>query len=193
MGTIEVYLLIINALGFLVSLVNGSLGKRKGEGRKDILPAVVSILGGALGTSISLLIFNRRAEKSNMLSRVMIASLTVVDILSFLIYKGFLGSEVTFAFWNILLRYPLSLIYLALINIVTFFVFLWDKKAAEKGKDRVKIVTLLSLSFFGGSLGALGAMYLFRHKTNRIYFTLGVPVMVVTQIFVLFFLSNMAF
>ena len=193
MGTIEVYLLIINALGFLVSLVNGSLGKRKGEGRKDILPAVVSILGGALGTSISLLIFDRRAEKSNMLSRVMIASLTVVDILSFLIYKGFLGSEVTFAFWNILLRYPLSLIYLALINIVTFFVFLWDKKAAEKGKDRVKIVTLLSLSFFGGSLGALGAMYLFRHKTNRIYFTLGVPVMVVTQIFVLFFLSNMAF
>ena len=193
MGTIEVYLLIINALGFLVSLVNGSLGKRKGEGRKDILPAVVSILGGALGTSISLLIFNRRAEKSNMLSRVMIASLTVVDILSFLIYKGFLGSEVNFAFWNILLRYPLSLIYLALINIVTFFVFLWDKKAAEKGKDRVKIVTLLSLSFFGGSLGALGAMYLFRHKTNRIYFTLGVPVMVVTQIFVLFFLSNMAF
>lgn len=193
MGTIEVYLLIINALGFLVSLVNGSLGKRKEEGRKDILPAVVSILGGALGTSISLLIFNRRAEKSNMLSRVMIASLTVVDILSFLIYKGFLGSEVTFAFWNILFRYPLSLIYLALINIVTFFVFLWDKKAAEKGKDRVKIVTLLSLSFFGGSLGALGAMYLFRHKTNRIYFTLGVPVMVVTQIFVLFFLSNMAF
>ena len=193
MGTIEVYLLIINALGFLVSLVNGSLGKRKEEGRKDILPAVVSILGGALGTSISLLIFNRRAEKSNMLSRVMIASLTVVDILLFLIYKGFLESEVTFAFWNILLKYPLSLIYLALINIVTFFVFLWDKKAAEKGKDRVKIVTLLSLSFFGGSLGALGAMYLFHHKTNKIYFTLGVPVMVVTQIFVLFFLSNMAF
>ena len=151
--------------------------------------------GAVFLLSIHLLLccFDRKAEKGNMLSRVIMSCLVVIDIIVYLIYKGFVARNLTFAFWNILIKYPISLIYLALINTVTFFVYLKDKKAAEKGKDRVKIVTLLSLSFIGGSIGALCGMYILHHKTNKSYFTVGVPLMIVMQILVLFYLSNMAF
>ena len=192
-GIVEIYLLAINALGFAVGAINSKIRSNKEEGKSDIVLAILSILGGAVGALISVLVFDRKAEKGNMLSRVIMSCLVVIDIIVYLIYKGFVARNLTFAFWNILIKYPISLIYLALINIVTFFVYLKDKKVAEKGKDRVKIVTLLSLSFIGGSIGALCGMYILHHKTNKSYFTVGVPLMIVMQILVLFYLSNMAF
>lgn len=193
MGILEIYLLAINVLGFAVGAVNSRVRSNKEEGKSDIALAVFSILGGAIGAFVSTLVFDRKAEKGNMLSRVIMACLVVVEIIAFLIYKGFVASNLTFAFWSILMEYPVSLIYLALVNFVTFLFYLKDKKAAEKGKDRVKIVTLLSLSFIGGSIGALCGMYLLHHKTNKSYFTLGVPLMIAMQVFVLFYMSNMAF
>lgn len=192
-GIVEIYLLAINVLGFAVGAINSKIRSNKEEGKSDIVLAILSILGGAVGALISVLVFDRKAEKGNMLSRVIMSCLVVIDIIVYLIYKGFVARNLTFAFWNILIKYPISLIYLALINIVTFFVYLKDKKAAEKGKDRVKIVTLLSLSFIGGSIGALCGMYILHHKTNKSYFTVGVPLMIVMQILLLFYLSNMAF
>ena len=192
-GIVEIYLLAINVLGFAVGAINSKIRSNKEEGKSDIVRAILSILGGAVGALISVLVFDRKAEKGNMLSRVIMSCLVVIDIIVYLIYKGFVARNLTFAFWNILIKYPISLIYLALINIVTFFVYLKDKKAAEKGKDRVKIVTLLSLSFIGGSIGAICGMYILHHKTNKSYFTVGVPLMIVMQILVLFYLSNMAF
>ena len=192
-GIVEIYLLAINVLGFAVGAINSKIRSNKEEGKSDIVLAILSILGGAVGALISVLVFDRKAEKGNMLSRVIMSCLVVIDIIVYLIYKGFVARNLTFAFWNILIKYPISLIYLALINIVTFFVYLKDKKAAEKGKDRVKIVTLLSLSFIGGSIGAICGMYVLHHKTNKSYFTVGVPLMIVMPILVLFYLSNMAF
>ena len=192
-GIVEIYLLAINVLGFAVGAINSKIRSNKEEGKSDIVLAILSILGGAIGTLVSVLVFDRKAEKGNMLSRVIMSCLVVIDIIVYLIYKGFVARNLTFAFWNILIKYPISLIYLALINTVTFFVYLKDKKAAEKGKDRVKIVTLLSLSFIGVSIGAICGMYILHHKTNKSYFTVGVPLMIVMQILVLFYLSNMAF
>ncbi len=56
---------------------------------------------------------------------------------------------------------------LLVLNIVTFCVFWWDKAAARGGKWRVPENKLLSLAFFGGSLGALAAQRLLRHKTRK--------------------------
>ena len=58
-------------------------------------------------------------------------------------------------------------------------------------KWRYKIVTLLGLCFIGGSLGGLLAMYVFRHKTQQDYFTVGVPLIIITQIIVIIFLANL--
>ena len=79
---------------------------------------------------------------------------------------------------------------LGIMNLVTFIVFAIDKTNARANRSRIKIVTLLGLSFAGGSVGGLISMYLFRHKTQKDYFTVGMPLIIVMQVVVLFYLMN---
>ena len=65
-----------------------------------------------------------------------------------------------------------------------------DKYAAIKGKWRIPVATLLGFSFAGGAIGGIIAMYLFHHKTQKNYFAVGLPMMIVTQIVVLFYCMN---
>mgnify|MGYP000674130301 FL=1 len=79
---------------------------------------------------------------------------------------------------------------IGIMNLVTFIVFAIDKANARANRSRIRIVTLLGLSFAGGSVGGLISMYLFRHKTQKDYFTVGMPLIIVTQIVVLFYAMN---
>ena len=63
------------------------------------------------------------------------------------------------------------LIYLAVMSVIAFILYFADKKKARNGKWRIKEATLLGIGFFGGAVGALAAMKLFRHKTKHWYFT----------------------
>ena len=80
------------------------------------------------------------------------------------------------------------LIYLAIINAVTFLLMLIDKQKARKNKWRIPEATLIMSAVLGGSVGALLGMYTFRHKTMHLKFTLGVPFILVLQIFLAIFL-----
>jgi uncharacterized membrane protein YsdA (DUF1294 family) len=62
-----------------------------------------------------------------------------------------------------------------------------DKNRARKNRWRIPEATLLLFAFLGGSIGSLGGMYLFHHKTRKPKFSVGVPVILVMQ--VLFFLA----
>ena len=73
-------------------------------------------------------------------------------------------------------------IYIALINILTFFVYGLDKSAAVKQKQRIPNRVLLGLAAVGGSAGALAGMYTFRHKTQKKYYTITVPLLLILQI-----------
>ena len=73
-------------------------------------------------------------------------------------------------------------IYLALINILTFIVYGLDKSAAVKQKQRIPNRVLLGLAAIGGSAGALAGMYTFRHKTQKKYYTITVPLLLILQI-----------
>ena len=72
--------------------------------------------------------------------------------------------------------------YLAAVNVVSFLVYGGDKLSARRGGRRVPERTLLLLALFGGSLGALLAMRLFRHKTRHWYFRFGIPAILLCQI-----------
>ncbi len=52
-------------------------------------------------------------------------------------------------------------------NLLVFLIYGWDKKAARKGEWRVRESTLLWLALFGGSLGAILAQRMLRHKTRK--------------------------
>ena len=74
------------------------------------------------------------------------------------------------------------LIYLAVINTVTFFLYGIDKWKAKRSKWRIEEATLLWWAVFGGSIGALLGMKTWHHKTLHKKFTYGVPLILMTQI-----------
>lgn len=78
--------------------------------------------------------------------------------------------------------YAIVLLYLELINLTAFALFGIDKRRAKKGKWRIPEATLLLSAVLGGGVGALAGMLLFRHKTRKPRFTVGVPVILGMQI-----------
>jgi uncharacterized membrane protein YsdA (DUF1294 family) len=68
---------------------------------------------------------------------------------------------------------PLTVLLLAFFGIMSLLAFVLygvDKGLAKGRMWRIPEATLLSLSFFGGAVGALCGMLLFRHKTLHISF-----------------------
>ena len=75
----------------------------------------------------------------------------------------------------------LLFVYLILINAAGFLLMLADKVKAKKHAWRIPEATLLGVVAAGGSIGALLAMQLFRHKTQHLKFSLGIPLMLAVQ------------
>ena len=80
----------------------------------------------------------------------------------------------------------LILLYLLIVNAVSFLLMLADKQKAKKKLWRIPESTLLLSAAIGGSIGSLAGMYTFRHKTKHLKFTLGVPVILVLQMAAVF-------
>ena len=76
----------------------------------------------------------------------------------------------------------LVLLYLIIINAAELLLMLADKLKAKRGVWRISEATLMGIAAVGGSIGALAGMYLFRHKTRHIKFTLGIPALLLVQI-----------
>lgn len=72
--------------------------------------------------------------------------------------------------------------YLILINAAAFVLMLSDKQKARRGAWRIPEATLMGFAVFGGSIGAIAGMYLFRHKTKHPKFSVGLPLILGLQI-----------
>ena len=86
----------------------------------------------------------------------------------------------------------IALIYLVVINVVTFFVYGIDKWKAKRSKWRVSEAALLGLAVVGGSIGAWLGMKTWHHKTLHRKFRYGVPLIIIAQI-ALFLLCSCRF
>ncbi|PWE87965.1 membrane protein [Eubacterium ramulus] len=191
LGKLEYYLLVINAIGVLVYLINMLLYRHTVNGQIDVIVTIVSLLGGSAGMLLMILLFDRKAVKENMMSRVFIICIFIIQIIILLIYKGHHAEHFTLAFWKFFVERRILLIYLGIMNLVTFIVFAIDKANACAHRSRIRIVTLLGLSFAGGSVGGLIAIYLLHHKTQKDYFTVGMPMIIIMHVVVLFYVMNM--
>lgn len=184
------YLVIINAAGFLLAAADAWMRRKTGRQMGAVLMGI-SLPGGALGVLAGLILLNRRLDKSNMMSRVFVACMAVLQGALLVFLKNGSGGEFTFAFWRFFSAHRLLTACLVLVNLVTFAAFGIDKWKAVRNRPRIRIVTLLGLSFFGGAAGGLAGMYLFHHKTRRDYFAVGLPLMLAAQAAVLFCAMNL--
>jgi uncharacterized membrane protein YsdA (DUF1294 family) len=74
------------------------------------------------------------------------------------------------------------IVYLVVINVVTFFMYGIDKWKARKAKLRIREAALLGLAVLGGSVGAWLGMRVWHHKTLHKKFRYGVPAIIVIQL-----------
>ena len=83
----------------------------------------------------------------------------------------------------------LIILYLLIINALSFLLMLADKRKARKNLWRIPERTLFTAALFGGSIGSILGMYLFRHKTKHWYFVIGMPAILLGQLALLWFLA----
>ena len=74
------------------------------------------------------------------------------------------------------------IIYLICINLLAFAAMWWDKRRAQKGEWRISEAGLFTLVLLGGGIGGIAGMYIFRHKTKKLKFTIGFPTILITEI-----------
>ncbi len=75
-------------------------------------------------------------------------------------------------------------LYLIAINIWALFLFWFDKRNAETSRSRIAERTLLATAMCGGSLGALVAQQIFRHKTRKQPFRARLISIAVSHLFI---------
>ena len=185
------YLLIINIIALVIYGIKVLVYKHQTRDWFEKLCMFIVLLGGSAGILLMIILFDRKAVKENMMSRVFTLCMLVIQAILLLIVKGYHGDQIHIDFWDYLMQHRILLIYLAVVNILTIIVFGVDKMNAKSNRQRVRIVTLLGLAFIGGSVGALIGMYGSHHKTKKAYFTVGVPLILLMQVVVLFYVMNM--
>lgn len=77
------------------------------------------------------------------------------------------------------------LYYLLIINALGLLFMLIDKQKAKRNAWRIPESTLLTIAALGGSIGCIAGMYLFRHKTKHLKFTVGLPLLLILNFVVL--------
>lgn len=78
-----------------------------------------------------------------------------------------------------------KIIYLIIINILSFSLMGIDKYKAITNKWRISEYTLFGLSLLGGSLGTLIGMFIFNHKTKKNSFRILIPIFLIINIILL--------
>ena len=84
----------------------------------------------------------------------------------------------------------LILVYLIVINLISFTTMGVDKSKARKRSWRIPESTLFVLALIGGSIGSIAGMHIFKHKTKHWYFLYGMPAILIIQILIVIILVS---
>ena len=80
------------------------------------------------------------------------------------------------------------ILYLLIVNAISFLFMLADKHYARKNRRRIPEAVLMGIAFIGGSIGALLGMYTVRHKTRKPLFYLGIPFFIFLHLIAAFYI-----
>lgn len=182
----QLYLAVINIAAFIVYTIDFQIYIHGGKGIKpQVLLNLVTICGGALGTIIAEVLWDRKINKLNAQSRIYTIFWLLIQLVVVLGLYGPNHEKAMQYIYEFYASHWFLCIYVVLINIVTFFAFAIDKIKAMLGKWRIRELILLGLALIGGSAGGLLAMDIFNHKVKSMHFMIGVPLMLIAHLFLL--------
>ena len=81
------------------------------------------------------------------------------------------------------------IIYLLVINVLGFFAMGFDKWKAKRGRWRIPEDSLFMFTILGGGIGTIAGIYTFRHKTKKLKFTVGMPILLILEILLFIYLQ----
>ena len=84
-------------------------------------------------------------------------------------------------------------IYFFIINLFAIFLMKYDKVKAINNQYRVNEKTLFLIALILGGIGIYIGMYLFRHKTKHVRFTVGIPLIIILNILTIYYLISHVF
>ena len=76
---------------------------------------------------------------------------------------------------------------IVLLNVISFVLVGRDKAKSVARSERVPEVYFFFLAVFFASAGVFLGLFTFRHKTNKIYFPLGIGLLLLQQLCLLYF------
>lgn len=184
-----IYIFLINLFGFLLYIPYKSMRSGVLKSILILILYLIGICGGSLGLILAILIFDRNAAKDGLSLKGFAFASFVIELVLLLLFRKDMGS-LSFDFVRFFEDKPYLLIYLGLINLISFLAFSFDKYRANRGKRRLKNGLLLGLSFIGGAIGGLIGMKVFRHKIKKAYYKMGLPLMILMQVLILVLFMN---
>lgn len=84
-------------------------------------------------------------------------------------------------------------LFILLMNIIGFIVMYVDKNKAKKGSYRISEKAIFTIALLFGAIGVYAGMYKFRHKTQHKTFTIGIPVLIVINVFAMYYILSQNF
>lgn len=190
LDTFQTYLLVVNLSALLLNAWHFYL--RSQDGRDHVGDAVriaLLVAGGAAGSLLAQVVWDRRTKKDNALQHVLTLSFLVIWGVAYAFIYVCRPDPTSFADKLLVRRDPLC-IYLGAASLVTLVVFGADKLCAIRQRSRIPEAVLLGLSVLGGSLGGLLGMLLFRHKIRSPQFSWGLPLVLAAQLLLAAYLIN---
>ncbi|WP_294291896.1 DUF1294 domain-containing protein [Pseudobutyrivibrio sp.] len=157
--------------------------------KPEVLLNIVTIAGGAFGTLVSELLWDRKVNKINAQSRIYTLVWLMIQFAIFWIIWGPNKDGAKMKIISFLSEHFIMCTFYLFINLLTFIVFGIDKIKAILGKWRIKEIYLLGLCLLGGSAGGLLAMDIFNHKVKSSHFMFGVPIMLCAHLVIISFVS----
>lgn len=189
MDNIFICIGLINILGLVLYIPYKSLRSGIIKNILTLILYLIGICGGSLGLILAILIFDRNAAKEGLSLKVFAFASFVIELVLFLLFRKDMAS-LSFDVVGFFEDKPYLLIYLGLINMISFLAFGFDKYRANRDKRRLTNGLLLGLSFIGGAIGGLIGMKVFRHKTKKAYYKMGLPLMILMHILLLILIMN---
>ena len=80
-------------------------------------------------------------------------------------------------------------IYILVINVITFLAMGIDKWKAKRGSWRIKEATLFTFVLLGGGIGGILGMIIFHHKTKKLKFQIGFPTILIFEIVIIIYFA----